>query len=105
MKLAQYHQQIQFAYEDYPDVCFAAQAGDVEGLPISSVAEADTLSESSKAYWKNMEKTIPKRVGARTQPCFSPLLNGKASEVIPLKHTMLCILEGGDYVVQPWEAA
>ena len=86
---------------------FAAQAGDVEEFPIYSVAEADALSESSKAYCRNMYKTIPKRVGARTQPCFTPLLNGKASEVTLLKHTVLFTSSGKEvnYVVQPWGAA
>ena len=91
MKLAQHHQQIQFTYEDHPPFCFAAQAGDVEELPFCSVAEADALSESSKAYWSNTGKMLPKRVGTRTQPSFTPLRNGKASEVTPLKHTVLCI--------------
>ena len=47
--------------------------------------------QSSNAYWRCMEKKITKRVGAGKQPCFTPLLTGKASEVTPLKQTVLCI--------------
>ena len=43
-----------------------------------------------KACWRNTEKSIPKRVCARTQPCFTPLLTGKVSEVSLLKQTVLC---------------
>ena len=39
---------------------------------------------------------MPKSVGARTQPCFTPLLTGKASQVAPLKHTVMCMLSWND---------
>ena len=72
-------------------LCSGAQASNVEQLTISSGAEVDALSKSVRANLKSMEKNIPKRVSARIQPCFTPLLTGKASEVLPLKQTILCM--------------
>ena len=46
--------------------------------------------QSSNA-WRCMGKKNPKKAGARKQPCFTPLLTGKASEVAPLKQTVLRI--------------
>ena len=38
------------------------------------------------------QKNIPNSVGARTQPCFTPLLTGNALDVAPLKHSVLWML-------------
>ena len=43
---------------------------------------------------------MPKSVGANTQPCFTPLLTLKASEVEPLQLTVLHVfVERGDFVL------
>ena len=44
--------------------------------------------EESKAWDKRREIKIQKSVGAKTQPCFTPLLIGKESEVDPTKDTV-----------------
>ena len=41
-----------------------------------------------KACFSMRAKKIPNRVGARTQPCFTPLLTLKASEAEPSKTTV-----------------
>ena len=41
-------------------------------------------------YWSNIEKKILSKAGAGTQPCSTPLLTRKASEVSPSKQTVLC---------------
>ena len=47
----------------------------------------ETIDEllQEEAYWRSIEKKMQKSVDARTQPCFTPLLTGKTSEVAPLK--------------------
>ena len=39
--------------------------------------------EDPKANLNSIEKKIPKRVGASTQPCFTPLLISNKSETLP----------------------
>ena len=52
-----------------------------------------------------MEKSIPKRVDARTLH-FTPLLNGKASEVNNVEADCAVHIMGGGYdAVQPWGTA
>ena len=63
----------------------------LKSLPSCLVRTYTPSSQSAKAYWRSIEKKIPKRVGARTQPCFTPLLTGKGSEVAPSKQTVLCM--------------
>ena len=42
---------------------------------------------------------MPNNVGASTQPCLTPLLTGKGSEVPPLKHTVLWMPSWKDVVM------
>ena len=39
--------------------------------------------EDLKACFKSKEKKIPKRMGANTQPCFTPLLTSMSLEISP----------------------
>ncbi len=41
-----------------------------------------------KAWDRSREKKMPKRVGANTHPCFTPLFMGKESEVDPSYRTV-----------------
>ena len=68
----------------------------LKSLPSALVWMYSPSLQSLKAYWRSMEKNMQKSVGARTEPCFTPLLTGKASEVAPLNHTVLCMLSWND---------
>ena len=39
--------------------------------------------EVPKAHLSSREKKMPKRVGARTQPCFTPFLMSSGSDILP----------------------
>lgn len=43
-----------------------------------------------KAYLSSMKK-IPKRVGAKTQTCFTPLPVRKGLHFAPIKQTVMCM--------------
>ena len=55
----------------------------LKSLPSALVWMYTSSLQSLKAYWRSMKKKMPKSVGARTKPCFTSLLTGKASEVAP----------------------
>ena len=74
----------------------------LKNLPSALVWMYTPSLQSLKAYWRSMEKKMPKNVGARTQPCFTPMLTGKASEVAPLKHNVLCMLSWNDVTTASW---
>ena len=42
---------------------------------------------------------MPKAVGASTQPCFTPLLIGKGSEVEPTYWTVPCMSSRRDVII------
>ena len=52
-------------------------------LPSVLVSSLIPRDEDPKARFKSIEKKIPKRVGASTQPCFTPLLISNESETLP----------------------
>ena len=45
-----------------------------------------------KACFRSTEKKTPKRVGASTQPCLTPLQMLNASDMLPSKRTVPCML-------------
>jgi hypothetical protein len=55
----------------------------LNSLPSDLVCIYMPYVDKSKAYDRSKEKKIPNRVGARTQPCFIPLLTGKEVEEDP----------------------
>lgn len=63
----------------------------LNSLPSALVWMYAPSLQSLKVYWRSMNKKMPKSVGTRMQPCFTPLLTGKISDVVPLKHTVLCM--------------
>ena len=80
-----------FADEDTPDLRFGTKSGNVEELAICSCVEVNPSSQSLNAYWRSSEKKIPNSVGASTHPCLTLLPTENASDVVPLKLTMLCV--------------
>ena len=44
------------------------------------------------------EKYIPKRVGARTQPCFTPFTMEKGSDIIPSTWAVPCMFSWNDLI-------
>ena len=44
------------------------------------------------------EKYIPKRVGARTQPCFTPFTMGKGPDIIPSTWAVPCIFSCNHFI-------
>ena len=63
----------------------------LKSLPSVLVLRKTPSSQLLNAYWRSSEKKIPNSVGASTHPCLTPLLTGNASDVVPLKLTMLCV--------------
>ena len=81
----------QLAYEHLKVLVLARSLAMLKSLPSAFVRMYTPSEQSAKAYWSNIEKKIPNRVGARTQPSFTHLLTGKASEVAPSNETVLCM--------------
>ena len=75
----------------YQHLVLARSLATLKSLPSCLVRTYTPSSQSANAYWRSIKKKIPNRVGAKTQPCFTPLLTGKGSEVAPSKQTVLCM--------------
>ena len=78
-------------YEHHVSFGFGAESGDVEEFPVWPLTDVDTFCTVYKGILEQYREENPNRVGARTQPCFTPLLTGKALEVVPSKKTVLCM--------------
>ena len=69
-----------------------AKSGDVKEHSVCHGVNIRSFAAMLVRCWKSMEKKIPNSVGARMQPCFTTLMNGKASDVAPLNRTVPCML-------------
>ena len=61
-------------------------------LPSVLVSKHTPSEDERKAYKSNGETNTPNMVGARTQPCFTPLRIGKAFDDYPSYCTESCII-------------
>ena len=59
--------------------------GYVEQLAVRRGVDVDPLDAVFEDGLRSIEIKMPKSLVARTQPCFTPLLTGKALEVTLLK--------------------
>jgi hypothetical protein len=93
--------------KDLPSLCLGTQSGDIIQFPICSSADKDSFLTAGKNVMKSIDKQIPNSVGAKTQPCFTPLLTGKASDIPPLKKktTMHVLEKGSHHLNQSWGAS
>ena len=72
------------ADQNFSHLGLCEEAGEVEQAAIAPGVYVGTLFISLKAYPSSSENRMPKSVGARTQPCFTPpLLIWKGSEEDP----------------------
>ena len=57
------------------------------------------IVDKQKAHFSSIEKKIPKRVGATTQPCFTPLLMVNKSEKLPSYWTVAFVFMWKDLMM------
>ena len=60
----------------------------LKSFPSDLVRRKVVSVSSPKAYFSRTAREIPNKIGAATQPCFTPLRMSKGSDVEPSKTTM-----------------
>ncbi len=78
---------------------FARRRARLKRLPSLLVRMKTPSSDWLKAWRSSREKKMPKSVGARTQPCFTPLRIGKGSEDEPSYWTVPFISSWKDVTI------
>ena len=78
---------------------FAISLARLNSLPSDLVCRYTTSVEVPKACFSTMEKKMLKRVGARTQPCFTPLLTSKGSDMLPSYCTVALMSSWNDLII------
>ena len=72
----------------------------VEDRTVSAVSNVDSIIWAIKCIKKQCRNMMLKRVGARTHPCFTQFVTGKAMELSPLSCTFVCMLSWNCLMVE-----
>ena len=78
----------QFMNEYSVHLCLRSETSEIEKTAIAPLVWRKMASSDSWKASHGTKEKIPKSVGARTQPCFTPLLIGNGSEDDPSYRTV-----------------
>ena len=78
---------------------FAFRHSGLNMRPSDLVCSLTLIVDEQKARFNRIEKKIPKRVGTRTHPCFTPLLIMNGSETLPSYWTVAFVLVWKDFTM------
>ena len=78
---------------------FAFRRAGLKRLLSDFVCSLTPKVDEQKARFNSIEKKTPKRVGARTHPCFTPLMVVNDSETLPLYWTVAFLLVWKDFTM------
>ena len=78
---------------------FAFRRAGLNRHPSGLVCSLNLTLDEYKTRFNSIEKKIPKRFGARTQPCFTPLMIVNNSETLPSYCTVVFMLVWKDFTM------
>ena len=87
------------SYGDLFTFRFASRNAWLNSRPSNHVYNLSPIVDENKPCFNNIEKKIPKKVGARTQPCFTSLLFVNESETLPSYWTVAFVLVLKDFTM------